>query len=255
MPTHNLRQGVIKVYSGDTVPLVKTALFTEGDFTFTRTKNTIQVKNRGVLDHLRKGDQEAVTFSFSAKFVDRTLRDTLDSFIWQGQTKAVSGLTPSANNPGVALDYAYVQDSLEAASGETISTKVGVGVTPTSANEFGEVTKTRDDLEDVEMVGDAEALPAAVAGTFNVFPDTADTDMDVVYNAIGRSTLDPGASDVKTFRIEIEKLDVALAAQGVVDETYSLDDAVIETIEQAEGDEFDVLTFNGFAYVTKPTIT
>ena len=62
MPTHNLRQGVIRIRSGDTVVLTKEAAFTEGDFTYTNTKNTIQVKNRGVLDHLRKGDEEAVTY-------------------------------------------------------------------------------------------------------------------------------------------------------------------------------------------------
>jgi hypothetical protein len=253
MPTHNLRQGVIKIQSGDSVPLVKTAAFTEGDFSFTRTKNTIQVKNRGALDHLRKGDEEAITYSFSAKFVDKTLRRTLEEFIFDGTTENITGLTPEASNPATPIAYAYEQDSLQPASGDAIVTKIANGATPSSDNEFAEPLKTRDDLEGVEMVGDAEGLPV-VGGTFDAYPAAADTDMDIVFNAIGRSTLDPGASDVKTFRIDLCKLDVALAAQGVIDETYQLNHAVVETVEQAEGDEYDVVTFNGFAYITKATI-
>ena len=260
MPTHNLRQGRIKIRSGDSSPLIKTAAFTEGDFTFTRAKNIIQVKNRGKLrssegGHLRKGDEEAVTFSFSAKFVDKTLRRCLEEFIWDGQTKNLTGLTANSLNSNVALDYAYEQDSLQVASSEAGFTKIANGGTPGSGGEFAEELKTRDDLELVEMVGDAEALPSAVAGQFSVFMPAADTDLDVVYDAIGRSTLDPGASDVKTFRIDLEKLDVALAAQGTVDETYQLNHAVVESVEQAEGDEYDVVTFSGFAFVTKPTIS
>jgi len=253
MPTHNLRQGVIKIQSGDAVPLVKTAAFTEGDFSFTRTKNTIQVKNRGKLDHLRKGDEEAVTYSFSAKFVDKTLRRCLEEFIWDGTTENITGLTAQVPNNAEPTAYAYEQESLAAAAGEAIATKIANGVAASGDGEFGEDLKTRDDLEGVEMVGDAEAV-VVVGGTFTVQPGAADTDMDIVYNAIGRSTLDPGTSDVKTFRIDLEKLDVALAAQGIVDETYQLNHCVVESVEQAEGDEFDTVSFSGFAYITKATI-
>ena len=252
MPTHNLRQGVLRIRSGDTVVLTKEVLFTEGDFTYTVTKNTIQVKNRGVLDHLRKGDEEAVTFSFSAKFVDKTLKRTLEQFIWEAKTKNVTGLAANSLNNNVALDYAYEQNSLQVAASETAYAKVGVGVVPI-INEFSEESKTRDDLEDVEMVGDAE-LAVPVPGEFQVFMEAADTDLNVVYDAIGKSTLDPGTSDVKTFRLDLEKLDVALAAQGIIDETYQLNHCVVETVEQAEGDEFDVVTFNGFAFIKRPTI-
>jgi len=253
MPTHNLRQGVIKIQSGDAVALVKTAAFTEGDFSFTRTKNTIQVKNRGKLDHLRKGDEEAITYSFSAKFVDKTLRRCLEEFIWDGTTENITGLTAQVNNPAEPTAYAYEQDSLATAAGDAIQTKVANGVAPSSDGEYGEDLKTRDDLEGVEMVGDAEAV-VVVGGTFAVQPPVADTDVDIIYNAIGRSTLDPGTSDVKTFRIDLEKLDVALAAQGIVDETYQLNHCVVESVEQAEGDEFDTVSFSGFAYITKATI-
>ena len=235
---------------------MKTAAFTEGDFTYTVTKNTIQVKSRGKFiggaGHLRRGDQEAVTYSFSAKFVDKTLKRTLEQFIWDGTTMNVTGLTANSLNADEPLEYAYEQNSLQVASTEAGFSKVANGTTP-SINEFAEELKTRDDLEDVAMVGDAE-LVTPVPGQFAVFMPAADTDLNVVYDAIGQSTLDPGTSDVKTFRIDLEKLDVALAAQGTVDETYQLNHCVVETVEQAEGDEFDVVTFNGFAFVQRPTI-
>ncbi|KKN14487.1 hypothetical protein LCGC14_0995580 [marine sediment metagenome] len=252
MPTKNLRQGRVKIRSGDSVVLEKIAPFSEGDFTFTRTKNTIQVKNRGSLDHLRKGDEEAVTFTFSAKFVDKTLRRTLEEFIFDGKTKNVTGLTGGALNENIPLDYAYEQDSLQVAASETAFTKIANGATPISG-EFAEELKTRDDLEEVAMVGDAE-LVTPVPGEFAVFMPGGDTDLNVVYDAIGKSTLDPGTSDVKTFTIDLEKLDVALAKQGIVDEIYRLRNCVLETVEQAEGDEFDLVTFTGFAYVSKPDI-
>ena len=252
MPTKNLRQGRIRVFSGDTpVRLGKTADFTEGDFTFTRTKTTIQVKDRGALSHLRRGDQEAVTWSFSAKFVDRSLRRTLADYVWEGTTFAVKGLTPQAPNVA-ALPYRYRQDSLEPASGEAISTKLANGVAVSGDGEFSEpVGQFQQENEFLEVD----------PGTFNVQPPAADTAMDVTFDAIGVSTLDPKgvtsprcASDRRTFLIILEKLDVALAEGGVVDEAYEINHATIETVEQAEGDEFDVLTFNGIGYVSKVSV-
>lgn len=253
MPTKNLRQGRIDIEDGSTVKLTKTAAFTEGDFTYTRTKNTIQVKNRGILDHLRKGDEEAITFSFSAKFTDKTLQRTLDEFIFDGKTKNITGLTPQTNNQNIALDYAYEQDSLAAAAGDAIQTKLANGTAPTGDGEFSEEIKTKDDLEDVAMVGDSEVTAGAVLGEISVQPGAGDTDFDVVYDAIGRSTFDPGASDVKTLTIKLIKLKPEdLTA---INETYTLNKVFLETVEQAEGDEFDVVTFSGVAYVKKPVIT
>lgn len=252
MPTKNLRQGRIDIEDGSTVPLTKTAAFTEGDFTFTRTKNTIQVKNRGALDHLRKGDEEAITFSFAAKFTDKTLVRTLDEFIFDGKTKNLSGLTANALNSNLALDYAYEQNSLQAASTETGFTKAANGVAPV-LNEFGEEIKTKDDLEDVEMVGDSELAAGAVPGEMAVFPPVSDTTFDVVYDAIGRSTFQPGASDVKTFTLKLIKLKPEDLT--TINETYRLNKCYLETVEQAEGDEFDIVTFNGVAYVKKAVIT
>lgn len=253
MPTKNLRHGRIRIFSGDTpVRLEKTAAFTEGDFTFNRSKNIIQVKDRGKFrggqGHLRKGDEEAMTFSFSAKFVDKTLRETLEDYVWEAVTFTVQGLTPQTNQTA-AVPYRYRQGSLAAATGEAIATKLAVGATPSNDGEFAEPTGAlRNEAEFVEVD----------PGTFQVQPGAGDTDMSVVFDAIGLSTLDPKGvappqceGDKRTFLLILEKLDVALAESGVVSESWELNHATIETVEQAEGDEYDVLTFNGIAYITK----
>ncbi len=247
MTTKNLRQGRIRVMSGDRpVRLEKTCAFTEGDLTFSRPKSTIQVKDRGTLSHLRRGDQMAASFTFAAKFVDKTLRETLEDGIYEGTIHAAVGLTPQAVNT-VDLAYSYRQDSLVAASGEAISTKLANGVTPSSDSEYAELAGALRSGADYEEV---------TPGQFKVQPPAADTTMDVVYDAVGASTLDPRGvlppakeSDARTMLLLLELDNVARS--WIVDEVWELNHAYIENVDHAEGDEYDVLTFNGMAYISK----
>jgi len=239
------------LFSGDTpVRLEKTAPFTEGDLTYTISKTTIQVKDRGKFTkgrgHLRRGDDEAVTFSFSAKLTDRTLRETLEDYIWDGQAFDVVGLTPQVNQTA-NLPYAYRQNSLQGASGEAIATKLANGATPSSDGEFAELVGALNSEGEIVEVN---------PGQFQVQPGAADTDMLVTFDAVGKSTLDPKGvlppsceADRRTLLIVLEKINVA--REDKVDEVYELNHATLETVEQAEGDEFDLLTFTGLAYVTK----
>ena len=54
---------------------------------------------------LRRGDQEAQTFTFSAKLRDKTLRRTLEHFVWDSQTEAVTGLTGGVKSRKQTLSY------------------------------------------------------------------------------------------------------------------------------------------------------
>lgn len=69
--TKNLRDGILKIAdnSGQAGANKITVALDEGDLRFTETKGYIQVSDRGVLDHVRPGDQVAVTLSFGCKFV------------------------------------------------------------------------------------------------------------------------------------------------------------------------------------------
>ena len=67
----NLRDGQLVIKDGTTpTPQSLTVLLDEGDLTWTERANTIEIKDRGSISagHTRKGDEESMALSFSAKW-------------------------------------------------------------------------------------------------------------------------------------------------------------------------------------------
>jgi hypothetical protein len=66
--TRNLRDGELVIKDGGGAQL--TVLLDQGDLTWTERRQTIEVKDRGSIasGHLRKGDDESVAVSFTAKW-------------------------------------------------------------------------------------------------------------------------------------------------------------------------------------------
>ena len=64
----NLRDGVLTIR--DSVGSHVTVTLDEGNLSYTEHKNTIPVMDRGVLDHLRAGDEQEMDVSFGMKFVE-----------------------------------------------------------------------------------------------------------------------------------------------------------------------------------------
>lgn len=66
--TRNLRDGELVIK--DATPQSLTVVLDEGDLTWTQRANTIEVKDRGSIGegHTRKGDEESVSLSFTAKW-------------------------------------------------------------------------------------------------------------------------------------------------------------------------------------------
>ncbi len=67
----NLRDGELVIKDGTTpTPLSLTVLLDEGDLSWTQQANTIEVKDRGSISggHTRKGDEESISLSFTAKW-------------------------------------------------------------------------------------------------------------------------------------------------------------------------------------------
>ncbi|SFH68466.1 hypothetical protein [Planctomicrobium piriforme] len=64
----NLRDGELLIKDGGSKEL--TVLLDQGDLSWTQRQQTIEVKDRGSIaaGHLRKGDEEAVAISFSARW-------------------------------------------------------------------------------------------------------------------------------------------------------------------------------------------
>lgn len=68
--TRNLRDGELTIRDGGSPPTTLTVVLDEGDLTWTQRQQTIEIKDRGSISggHLRPGDDEAVTVSFTAKW-------------------------------------------------------------------------------------------------------------------------------------------------------------------------------------------
>lgn len=66
----NLRDGELVIKDGSSPVKSLTLLLDEGDLTWTQRTRTLEVKDRGSIaaGHLRKGDDESVSLSFSAKW-------------------------------------------------------------------------------------------------------------------------------------------------------------------------------------------
>lgn len=244
--TRSKRHGILRACSGDTPTALEKVLdFTEGDFEFTTTKNITNILDRGILKEFRRGDDEPVTFSFSAKFRDRTIHEVLDKFVWDGQTELITGLTDGANNVGVAttLGEGYEQGTLFIT--DPGFTKLAAGVTPTSAGEYS------------EDVGAADEEGVIVATTFEVFPPVADTDVNISYGAVGTSTTpDSACSDVKTLKLKFDLVNPCDPQGGAnVEFTYEFEFAALTSFTVAEGDEFDTVSFEGVARQIRPTVT
>lgn len=68
--TRNLRDGELIIKDGSTTPKTLTVILDQGDLSWTQKQKTIEVKDRGSIaaGHLRKGDDESVQLSFTARW-------------------------------------------------------------------------------------------------------------------------------------------------------------------------------------------
>src|SRR6478752_5847952 len=68
--TRNLRDGELVIKDGTGTPKTLTVLLDEGDLSWTLKQRTLEVKDRGSISagHLRKGDDESVQLSFTARW-------------------------------------------------------------------------------------------------------------------------------------------------------------------------------------------
>ena len=65
----NLTDGTIKLQDGSGTPNSVTIAVEEGDLTFSNKQNVDNILDRGSLSHMREGEEEPVTGSFSVHFI------------------------------------------------------------------------------------------------------------------------------------------------------------------------------------------
>lgn len=242
----NMRHGRLKIRSGDSTPLVKEVLYAEGDFNAEIARDLQEVEDRGVLSVHLEGQDQRVSGSFSAKFVDETLMRCLEQHVWDGQAESLTGLTGGANNADVALSYDYEQGSLAPATGESgADTKLANGATPASAGEYAEAEGTIDERDVVKV---------AKAAAFDVFQAAADTDLDVVYDAVGATTHSDASCSTTVKYLELIWEQLSANKQTVL-KSYQLTKVVISNVQIQEGDEANTIGFQFAALDKRFTVT
>ena len=126
MATRNLRDGVLSVYDKGRAHHMTVSL-DSGDLSWTETQNVLEISDRGVLDHVRSGDEAPMDISFSVKY--------------QGlyTVGGAAGVTPYEAIKGVSGAAAYVN---------TLATDVHC-----SSLQF-QVLDTSDDVEETVIFRD-----------------------------------------------------------------------------------------------------
>ena len=252
MTIKNFRHGRLYVESGDLpTPLSKVITFSGATFTFTEPRTRNLVRDRGEIKEVTVGDDLPIDWSFTAQYEDRTSLRTLRDGVWDSQAESLAGLTGGALNLNVALAYDYEQNSLQIAAGDPIApgTKLAIGAVPAVAGEFSENTG----VSNVEKV---LAVPAADG--FNIFMPVADVDVDVVYDAVGQSSLDPAllaagacTGSIQFFRLRLDIYDPCFPPStkdltiGTVVERMTLDVCWLVEDSFAENEEADEVSFSG----------
>ena len=85
MPVRALRDGTLTIKSTDGTPKTKVVTFVEGGLAWTQRNAPIVVhRDRGVLDHARKGVDEMLEGQFSFRYQTDDIRDTLVNLDFAG---------------------------------------------------------------------------------------------------------------------------------------------------------------------------
>jgi hypothetical protein len=76
--TRNMRDGQITIRDGSTTPIEAIVLADNGDLKWTERENAIEIKQRGVLSHVRNGDEESSEISFTIRWT-QLIQGTVDA--------------------------------------------------------------------------------------------------------------------------------------------------------------------------------
>lgn len=101
--TRNLRDGELVIKDGSGTPKSLTVVLDEGDLSWTVRNHTLEVKDRGSVTagHTRKGDEDSVAVSFSAKWTQLIGKsaDSADPLQLYEMLMFLSGLSLTSTSP------------------------------------------------------------------------------------------------------------------------------------------------------------
>lgn len=252
MTIKNFRQGRLYIEDGSTpAPLRRVITFAGANFTYTEGRTRNLARDRGEVKEVTIGDNVPVEWSFEYGFEDEELYRTIRDGVYANEPDSITGLVGGAANLNVPTTYDYEQGSLTIAPTDPVApgTKLAIGAAPAVAGEFSENLGAAD-AEQVIRVPQADG--------FNVFMPPADTDLDLIYDALGLSTLNPAllatgacTGQVNYFRLRLRIFDPCNPpstldlAQGVPELDIVIDEAFLDEDTFSEGEEQDTLAVSG----------
>ena len=119
----NLRDGELLLKDGSTPAKTLTVVLDEGDLSWTERTRTIEVKDRGSIErgHLRKGDDEAVSLSFSSRWtqlIGRSLAPAdplqLYEFLTLNAAAGLQSTSPAGQQETLDLEFTVLDPARQA---------------------------------------------------------------------------------------------------------------------------------------------
>lgn len=154
--TRNLRDGELVIRDGGDPALSLTVLLDEGDLSWTERRQTIEVKDRGSIagGHLRRGDDESVAISFTAKWTQLlgraiNVEDPLalyELLTFASGVDAVS-TSPTGEQETLEFEFTVLDPAGEASERITFARVYRESLTMAEGNEYNTISFSGRDFE------------------------------------------------------------------------------------------------------------
>jgi hypothetical protein len=151
MLTRNLRDGELVILDGSDTPKSLTVLLDEGDLTWTQRLRTIEVKDRGSIaaGHTRKGDDESVTLSFTAKWTQLLGRSVsgadplqLYELLMLAEDAGITSTSEPGEQDTLTLQFTVLDPAGEASERITFEKVYRESLTMSEGNESNQIAFT-----------------------------------------------------------------------------------------------------------------
>lgn len=160
--TRNLRDGELVIKDGTSgTPKSLTLLLDEGDLSWVERVQTIEVKDRGSLQsgHTRKGNEESISLSFSAKWtqlIGKSFNSAdpyqLYEFLTFASDLGLASTSPGGQQDTLRLEFTVYDPAGVASEKITFGKVYRETMTMSEGNEFNTISFSGRDFETVPTI-------------------------------------------------------------------------------------------------------
>ncbi|MEX0701184.1 MAG: hypothetical protein WD069_03735 [Planctomycetales bacterium] len=159
--TRNLRDGELVIRDGGEPALSLAVLLDEGDLSWTERRQTIEVKDRGSIaaGHLRRGDDESVAISFTAKWTQLLGRSVdaedplqLYEFLTFASGAEIESTSPDGEQETLEFEFTVLDPAGVASERITFARVYRESLTMSEGNEYNVISFSGRDFETAPTV-------------------------------------------------------------------------------------------------------